>query len=303
VDEVEDKKMFTEITLVSDSRVRQCAYHATVPVTLSSTQYRRIGSGPSDVDMNMVEENATLVLVSDKTCSLTGLFHPPDDCFERSDAHTLFEAHLPRSVTRIQRGDIRPPWRRSSHYPQSTPGIMVNDIIGTCSDGTVYNFSILSEFALKLLKLIQNLIELKEARKPGKKPSIVGMKDGLQKSRFLNLLLNGGGASSSSENQDTDIKIRDVDPDEGPSAPKKNFVDGDVLMHFFDGDILARDDEEDGSLFGLLTVDVDSDVYIRFVELAASVGIDVSLHDGDGVMEKAMRKVGEWMEDVLREVL
>jgi hypothetical protein len=49
---------------------------------------------------------------------------------------------------------------------------MVDDIIGTCSDGTVYNFSILSDSALKLLKLIQKLIELKEAWKLERKPSI-----------------------------------------------------------------------------------------------------------------------------------
>jgi hypothetical protein len=131
---------------------------------------------------------------------------------------------------------------------------------------------------------------------------IVGTKDGMQKSKFLHLLLNGSHASSSSssEGRDAVIKVRDVDPDEGPRAPKKNFVDGDLIVRFFDGDVLARGEDAEDSLFDLVTMGTDPDIYQRFAKLAAAVGIRFDIYTGaKGVVEN----VGEWMEGVFREVL
>jgi len=125
--------------------------------------------------------------VSDKSSSLAGLLQPSKATLKNA-APTVFEGVLPRSVTRLRRGTIRPPWRRyhpKSFAPSQLPvlqhdfsleqivdlptpspvlGVLVDDIIGTAVDGTVFAFSILDTPAWNLLKFIENLILAHEAR-------------------------------------------------------------------------------------------------------------------------------------------
>ena len=72
-------------------------------------------------------------------------------------APLLFTASLPRSITRLhQAPNLRPPW-----MPQCTDlaGILEDSIIGSATDGTIFNFSLLSEAGLNLLRFLSDLYE------------------------------------------------------------------------------------------------------------------------------------------------
>ncbi|KAF2805093.1 uncharacterized protein BDZ99DRAFT_501973 [Mytilinidion resinicola] len=127
----------------------------------------------------------TLILISDKSSTLVGLLQPSQEALKNA-ASTLFEARLPRCVTRLRRGAIRPSWRRyhpksfdtshlgvpqrdlSADHPEDPPttspvsGILVDDIIGTAVDGTLFAFSILDQPAWRLLKFLETLITVTE---------------------------------------------------------------------------------------------------------------------------------------------
>ncbi|KAF2502774.1 hypothetical protein BU16DRAFT_554813 [Lophium mytilinum] len=125
----------------------------------------------------------TLILISDKSSTLAGLLQPSQEALKNA-APTLLEARLPRCVTRLRRGAIRPSWRR--HHPKSfdtshlfqranptdqldelltpspVPGILVDDIIGTAVDGTLFAFSILDQPAWYILKFLETLVTVAE---------------------------------------------------------------------------------------------------------------------------------------------
>lgn len=64
-----------------------------------------------------------------------------------------FEAAMPRSITRLRKGNIRPPWQ----WKGNLPGILHDDIIGTGTDGSLYAFSVLDEQSWRLLRFVQNM--------------------------------------------------------------------------------------------------------------------------------------------------
>ncbi|KAF2639725.1 hypothetical protein P280DRAFT_46463 [Massarina eburnea CBS 473.64] len=210
----------------TDSRQRSlahhliCTLHRTDPIPHPSAQI--FGSTPQTTT-----HTDTLVLVTDKTCSVTGLFHQSTPTIKAATT-TLFEACLPRSVIRLHRADVRPPWRRPCPNPSTpftgTPGILTDDLIGASTDGTIYTFSILTERARRVLRLLQNLIEAKRKRDPCLQYSTVK----LRSSSIFALLSNGAEG-----NQDGLIKARDIDPEameSGPAAPRFKHVDGDLLV-------------------------------------------------------------------------
>lgn len=285
------EKVFT------DSHARESTHHTTItfPSHIDPPpQHQTQSSSNMDIDdppTQPLAPTTTVLLLSDKKCTVAGLLRPPHR-MNKSDTHTLFEAQLPRSVTRLQHGDIRPPWRR----PLSGPpiGILADDIFGTCSDGAVYNFTILSDPALKLLKLIQNLIELKERRKPSNQHSVI---QAGEIGPMTKMLLDGPPENTSPTT--TTIKVREVDPDEGRQVARKQHVSADTILRYFDGDIFKQSFDEEGSLFGLLSAGVEEEVGMRFTELAEELGFTYE----PGQNRDLVERVRVWMRDVLAEVL
>ena len=176
------------VQVFTDSRERSCTHHLVLDV-------------PKEDQGD--EQTDRIVLFTDKrSASITGAFHPPERTHKNA-AETIFEACLPRTVIRLQRGDIRPPWRRPVHSDRIT-GVLTDDIIGACSDGTLYNFSILSQPAAHLLRLMQNLIKVKRARDPALQNTLVKHHG----SNTSDLLMIG----AHDEDEDDRITARTVDP-------------------------------------------------------------------------------------------
>jgi hypothetical protein len=187
-----------------------------------------------DINKNNAIQD-TIVLVNDKkSSSITGLYHAPERTHKNA-AYTVFEACLPRTVIRIQQGDIRPPWRRPSNSSKFPTGVLIDDIIGACSDGTIYTFSILSEPARHMLRFLQNLIEEKEKRDPAKHDTLINHRN----AGISDVLMNGLEG-----NQVEKIRALDVEPrqnERGQGGPRHKHIDGDLLLRWLsvDGDIEA----------------------------------------------------------------
>lgn len=148
-------------------------------------QYGHEVARPAIHHLNIPE--LSLILATDMHCSVTGLWQPPERNISNSMS-TVFEAMLPRSITRLQRV-TRPLWHQntSSNHGIRTHtsfssfdegeeeaaiastaegptirgiGIERNReaIIGTTTDGTVTQFEILLK-GWPLLRFIQNMAE------------------------------------------------------------------------------------------------------------------------------------------------
>ncbi|KAL1608505.1 hypothetical protein SLS60_003447 [Paraconiothyrium brasiliense] len=232
-------------------------------------------------------KKATIVLLTDKSTSVTGLLQP-NHASNKSAATTMFEACLPRSVIRIQRGDIRPPWRRVCH-PDAThsipAGVLIDDIIGACTDGTILSFAILNGPALHLLRLLQNLIEAKQKRDNALQFSSVKQIGG----HIRDLL-----QSRAEGTQGSHIKARDVDPEvhgRGPAAPRFRYVDGDVLRTFF---------EQGGDLGSLVRDGCDEDVWKTFLEKERAMLRDL---DVEREKQEVVERVERWVKEILMPLL
>jgi hypothetical protein len=171
---------------------------------------------------------------------------------------------------------------------------LLDDIIGACTDGTVYSFSLLKPPALILLKYIQRLIEIKVARATSKRAT-----------GFRKLLPSHpttayrGLFAEPTLRVDAPITLGDLGPTSlesiGFIAPKEWHVDGDVIVRFLDGEYTDVSWDEKHALFTLLTTGTDPAVMQRFVELA-----DEALDD-----KKKPENEMDWaqlVQDWLREV-
>lgn len=213
--EVTDELTFNIRQIFSDCRQRPSLRHLTLEIPAPTP--------PSPVLPADPYATIKLSLLTDKNASVTGLVHPYRT---KTDLTTQFEACLPRSVVRLERGNIRPPWRNPYTFDQrKLAGVLVDDVVGACTDGTIYSLYILDTHSRYLLRLIQNLIEEKRKRDPTLQFST--LKHGIH-----NLLQNGVGG-----NQDGLIKAREVDPDmqeKGLGSPRFRHIDGDLLIRYFD---------------------------------------------------------------------
>ncbi|KAL5374116.1 hypothetical protein DPSP01_012177 [Paraphaeosphaeria sporulosa] len=266
-----------EITpLFSDSRQRNSLRHLVYKV-----------ANTSNCTISSVHKEATIALVTDKSASVSGLLQPLHTS-KKSATTTLFEACLPRSVIRIQRGNIRPPWRR--HYNRKFPdeaapyGVLNDDIIGACTDGTIISFTTINYGALNFLRLLQNLIEVKQRKDPGLQFSTVQKRSG----HVYNLLQSGAEGA-----QEINILAREVDPEfqrRGPGAPRFRHVDGDLLTRFF---------EQGGSVRDLVESGCDEDVWMLF--LSMDPGRFTELEGRS--KEVATQAVEEWVKSILLPLL
>ncbi|KAF2419608.1 hypothetical protein EJ08DRAFT_702787 [Tothia fuscella] len=134
-------------------------------LNISATQERGIMENGDSIQENGDEETPdaerpSLILVADKHGDVVGLAHPSRRTHQLA-CETLFELPLPQCVTRFSRGAIRAPWR--VHIDDAggsgVKGVIADDIIGSCTDGTVYSFSILNAPAISLLKFLEERME------------------------------------------------------------------------------------------------------------------------------------------------
>lgn len=275
---LEDPRVDIE-QLFTDSRERSCTHHLT---------FRN-----DDLQQDPAVRDESLVLLTDKkTATVTGLYTSGESTL-RSAANTLFEACLPRTVIRLQRGDIRPPWRRPSRFTERShkvTGVVVDDVIGACSDGTIYSFSILLRPALHLLRLVQNLIEIKQQRDTANRFTVIKHRSG----DIFDVLMNGAD-----EAQDRTIHATDVDPrhkERGAAGSRNNHVDGDLLIRFFHGG---------GDLQDLILDSVDEDVHTLVLELARELMPEGShyLQKSDTGLGNVLLGVREWLDELLLPLL
>ncbi|PZD35183.1 MMS1-N domain containing protein [Pyrenophora tritici-repentis] len=261
----------------SDSAARSCARHLVMEVP----------------NANVALDNNRFVLLTDKNSgSITGLYQPPALAYSNASA-TLFEACLPRSVVRLDRGDIRPPWRRPNPNGKVI-GVLADDIIGACTDGTIFALAILSQPARHLLRLLQNLIEVKATRSGAHQHATVKPRSG---DIFKVLMNNTPG------NQHGGILIRDVDP----RHLEQNSQRGQRHKHI-DGDLLKRWLDEGGDVEGLVWDDADAEIGALFKDLALDVEGTWGVRSaGKGKDRQENRQmygfVRRWMKDVLMPVL
>lgn len=269
--EPEDETTFHFISFFSDSRQRPSLRHLSYSYPLVDTIH-------SDK-----HGQATILLLTDKNASVTGLIQPLPS-WTTTTATTIFEACLPRSVIRIQRGDVRPPWRRkhtTSQIARRPLGVIDDDFLGACTDGTIYNFATLQEQALYLLRFIQNIVEEKRKRDPELRLNTIN-----RPTLYIHEFLRSGPIGS----QDGDIRARDVDPEmqtRGAGAPRFRHVDGDILNDFI---------EKRGNMKDLVTEGCEHDVEKMFLEKAAWLG---ERSDAVGERETMFSLVEEWVKELL----
>jgi hypothetical protein len=120
-------------------------------------------------DFTKAEQTKSLILISDKSCSLVGIWEAEPSGI-RYATHTLFEASLARSIIRLRRGNIRSAWFNS--VPFLTPAEPTrekegNDILGLTSDGTLYNLRILNSSSWSILKFLELLISVRKLQSDG----------------------------------------------------------------------------------------------------------------------------------------
>ncbi|KAF2732721.1 hypothetical protein EJ04DRAFT_544502 [Polyplosphaeria fusca] len=262
--------------LFSDGKSRASLHHMALTLPTSSTQnFVRPDPSPDRPD------KTTLVLVTDKNCNIAGLFHPPTRTHS-SATTTLFEATLPRSVTRLARANIRPPWRRTIRPGQTSPlpipGVLADDIVGSCTDGTIYSFSLLSLPAVRLLKIIQYLIEARRRRQSARKPAAVVSSPRRRGAEMRGMLSSSTGDDNTNEQGDREkerasrLTLRDIDielRDRGAARQRGMHVDADLIASFFD--------DEDRDLDALIRENTDGEDVLRLVREVAGEVFD----DGD----------------------
>lgn len=261
----------------SDSSARSCARHLIVDLPNS----------------NVSLDNNRFVLLTDKNSgSVTGLHQPSTLAYSNASA-TLFEACLPRSVVRLDRGEIRPPWRRPNPN-RTVTGVLSDDIIGACTDGTIFAFAVLSQPARHLLRLLQNLIEVQAIRSGAHQYATVKPRSG---DIFKVLMNNAPG------NQHGKILIRDVDP----RHLEQNSQRGQRHKHI-DGDLLKKWLDEGGDVEALIWDDADVEVGALFKNLALDVDESWGVRNaGKGKDRQENRQiygfVRRWVKDLLMPVL
>ncbi|KAF1940042.1 hypothetical protein EJ02DRAFT_241455 [Clathrospora elynae] len=266
---------FDFVPVFTDSRERQCSHHLVMDLPRANGE----------------EGDDRFVLLTDKNSgSISALFHPPERTYKNA-SDTLFEAFLPRAVVRLDRGDIRPPWRRANGTGNIT-GVITDDILGACTDGTIFSFSILTQSARYLLRLMQNLVEVKSRRNPLHQDSITRPRSG----DIFSVLMNGAEG-----NQEGEVRVLDVDPRhlEKPSAkgPRHKHIDGDLLLRWL---------EEGGDVEWLVWEDTDAGIGALFKHLALDVEGSWGSKNGGGTREEDKELyacVRRWVGELLMPVL
>ncbi|KAH9826080.1 Mono-functional DNA-alkylating methyl methanesulfonate N-term [Teratosphaeria destructans] len=98
-----------------------------------------------------------LALLATREQSIVGITcDAPDNTVptHATSAELLFEADLPRSITRLRQSDLRPRWKDGP-----PDGVVVDNIIGSAPDGALFGIALLDERLWKRLSWLQRLCE------------------------------------------------------------------------------------------------------------------------------------------------
>ncbi|KAK1779117.1 mono-functional DNA-alkylating methyl methanesulfonate N-term-domain-containing protein [Copromyces sp. CBS 386.78] len=109
-------------------------------------------------------------LVADQDCGVAGLWQWPraSGTHNWTEFKLLFQGKLPVSIRKFRRGRTRPTWEQGAwNAPKygrvvSTPNNA--EILGISIDGTMVHFTLLDQHALRLLRFIVNLYNLRGRR-------------------------------------------------------------------------------------------------------------------------------------------
>ncbi|KAK5116564.1 hypothetical protein LTR85_009189 [Meristemomyces frigidus] len=110
------------------------------------------------------DRSQALAILSTKGGQLVGLTSPTHNSDAPRHCHPadiLFQAQLPRSLTRIRQDDVRPKWK-----PASPHGMLVDNIVGTAPDGTLVGVALLDAHLWARLFWLQRLCEWSEDLSP-----------------------------------------------------------------------------------------------------------------------------------------
>ena len=99
--------------------------------------------------------------MSTKYGQLIGLRAHHQQRFHTNASELLFQAQLPYSLTRLRQCDVRPRWKAA---PPS--GVLVDNIIGCASDGTLIGVAILDKQLWRRLSWLQRLCDWSEELSP-----------------------------------------------------------------------------------------------------------------------------------------
>lgn len=325
------------IRLEGDDRKRNLIHHIAV-----RTRYH---PGLGGVNEEGVYEDPweRVILLTDKNCTVSGLFFrasalPYTLCANAEEegepipveTHIAFEAQLPRSVTRLVKGNLRPPWgtpafKRLGRLENAGYNVYEpHEFIGCSTDGTFHAIRLLSKRNLIILKCIQNLVEIKARRHSWLTP----LHDRLG-TPFLSRIFGDNNLRPSTSTPGSFSLGR------GPGqlisrldilgsfahkkhVPKKNHVDGDVLERYLDGEIEGVEWDAKNALWTLFTArDVDEgvakwflqQVAVQVKELRATPAVQLILggwlegEDAELVGREGMGEVQDWVRRLLRDAV
>ncbi|KAK0819352.1 hypothetical protein LTR75_002121 [Friedmanniomyces endolithicus] len=169
-----------------------------------------------------------VVLVSTRDNTLVGLSSHPTPTTtngHRPLADTLlFKAYLPRSLTRIHKSNIRPPWKPDPPY-----GVIVDNLLGIASDGTLVGIALLDASLWQRLFWLQRLCEWSELLSPhsGSTPTYsademgytgaeravpIGISDGVGSGRRDEVMLRSPVDAAEDKHIDGDVLARLLRP-------------------------------------------------------------------------------------------
>ena len=133
----------------------------TFPYSLTAIAQPPRADRPLSHTIVPITADVNLALVTTQDQQLLGLTSPSPDALTRHRTALLFEAQLPRSINRIKQGSIRPLWA-----PAPPPGVLLSNIIGLSTDGSVTGISIIDEALWRRLFWLQRVLEWDEHYSP-----------------------------------------------------------------------------------------------------------------------------------------
>lgn len=171
-------------------------------------------------------ERQSVALLSTKHGQLVGLTSPlpNEETWSHSTAaDILCEARIPRSLTRLRQGNLRPNWK-----PASRSGVLVDNIVGTAADGAVVGVALLDEKLWRRLSWLQKLCEWSEELSPHSYQAPMYSVDDNCVVRDERALPIGLATTAGAQNE---IVLRTQS-----SRPLDMHIDGDVLARILEHD-------------------------------------------------------------------
>jgi hypothetical protein len=164
-------------------------------------------------------QNVTSALMMTKYGQVVALKHDSSKRINAGDL--LFEAQLPRSLTRIRQCYIRPRWKADP-----PDGVIIDNLLGCAADGTLVGIALLSQDLLRRLSWLQRLCEWSGEISPHSwQMPAYSVTEGMyaRDERAMPAGLIGGGRRE-------DVVMRTSKP-----RLQDGHVDGDVLARLLEG--------------------------------------------------------------------